>query len=101
MLAFMPIGDLEPFENDPVIVSKMKEACHHNLYALANSMAMNGIGENTTIKATTPKPVATAKLISTVSIVVFVACLVAWIVRGSQFRKTEEYATWKAFKKNK
>ena len=35
MMAFMPIGDLEPYENDPVVVAKMKEACHHNLYAIA------------------------------------------------------------------
>ena len=101
MLAFMPIGDLEPYENDPVVVSKMKEACHHNLYALANSLAMNGIGNDTTIKVTDPKPVALMNTVRNVSIIVLVVCAALWIVNASKFRKTEEYATWKALKKSK
>ena len=28
----------------------MREACHHNLYAIANSCGMNGVGADTTIK---------------------------------------------------
>ena len=101
MMAFMPIGDLEPYENDPVVVAKMKEACHHNLYALANSLAMNGIGENTTIKATDPKPVATMNLVRNISLVALVGLAVVWFIKAKQFRQTEAYATWKEFKKNK
>ena len=40
------------YKDDPVMVSKMREACHYNLYALANSAAMNGIGEQTTVEIT-------------------------------------------------
>lgn len=43
------ILNFEQYRNDPVMVTKMREACHYNLYALANSAAMNGIGENTTV----------------------------------------------------
>ena len=45
------VNELPKYEKDPVIVSAMREACHHNLYALANSSAMNGIGPNTVVKA--------------------------------------------------
>ena len=38
------INQLPQYENDAVIVNAMREACHHNLYALANSSGMNGIG---------------------------------------------------------
>ena len=44
------ILNFEQYRNDPVMVSRMREACHYNLYALANSAAMNGIGENTTVR---------------------------------------------------
>ena len=40
------------YRDDPIMVSKMREACHYNLYALANSAAMNGIGEDTKVKIT-------------------------------------------------
>lgn len=43
---------LNQYKDDPLIVNKMREACHTNLYALANSSAMNGIGESTTVCAT-------------------------------------------------
>ena len=43
------ILNFEQYRNDPIMVTKMREACHYNLYARANSVAMNGIGENTTI----------------------------------------------------
>ena len=44
------ILNFEQYRNDPVMVTKMREACHYNLYALANSAAMNGIGEHTTVE---------------------------------------------------
>lgn len=44
------ILNMKQYENDPLIVNKMREACHINLYALANSSAMNRIGENTIVK---------------------------------------------------
>ena len=44
------ILNFEQYRNDPVMVTKMREACHYNLYALANSAAMNRIGEHTTVE---------------------------------------------------
>ena len=41
---------LQPYANDPAVVSAMREACHRNLYALVNSAAMNGIGTDTVIQ---------------------------------------------------
>ena len=45
------VNELPKYENDPVIVTAMREASHHNLYALANSSAMNGIGPDTQVEA--------------------------------------------------
>ena len=98
LMAFMPIGDLQGHEDDAVVVTKMKEACHHNLYALANSIAMNGIGKDTTIKATTPAPIETLCMVRNVSLVLLAVFAIAWIIRGKQFRKTEAYSQYKAFK---
>ena len=41
--------ELVAYESDPVIVSAMRQACHYNLYTIANSAAMNGIGENSEV----------------------------------------------------
>ncbi len=49
---FLWFMDTDQYQNDPLIVTKMREACHINLYALANSAAMNGIGENTVVELT-------------------------------------------------
>ena len=45
---------LAEYEDDPVIVSAMREASHRILYTVANSNAMNGMGPNDTIEPVTP-----------------------------------------------
>ena len=50
------VGGKEP---DPVVVNALVEAMHHNLYTIINSAAMNGVGENTTVKAINPAIVNT------------------------------------------
>jgi beta-glucosidase len=50
------VGGNEP---DPVVVNALVEAMHHNLYTIINSAAMNGVGENTTVKAINPAIVNT------------------------------------------
>ena len=92
-------NQLPKFENDPVVVTAMKEAVHHNLYALVNSSGMNGVGENTVVHKITP-PILTTVL--TVTIVFGVLCagfVTLWVLGGIKFRKTEEYAAFKAAKK--
>ena len=101
MLVFMLTGkDAFPaYANDPVAVSAMREACHHNLYAIANSSGMNGIGADTVIKAVEPGIVTITRTGAIVVSIVFLACLVMWILKAKKFRQTEEYASYKAFKK--
>ena len=51
------VGNGEP---DAIVVNALVEAMHHNLYAIINSAAMNGMGPNTTVKAINPAIVDTA-----------------------------------------
>ena len=101
MMAFMVTDNgLAKYENDPVVVSAMREAAHHNLYAIANSQAMNGIGKDTTIKAVEPAIIGTCRTAATVFGVLFVVSLVLWIVKRSKFMKTEEAIAYKEFRKS-
>ena len=98
MLAYMPIGVLEEYENDPVMVTAMKEACHHNLYAIANSLAMNGIGEDTTVKAVTPSIISTLSIVMSVSWIIAIGSLVMYVINRRKFNATDDYKNYKAFK---
>ena len=101
MLAFMVTDNgLAKYENDPVVVSAMREAAHHNLYAIANSQAMNGIGPNTTIKAVEPDIIPTCRTAAIVLWVVFAVSLVLWLTKRSKFLKTEEAVSYKEYKKS-
>ncbi len=102
MLAFMITGEngLAQYENDPVAVQAMREACHHNLYAIANSQAMNGIGEDTTIIEAQPMAKPVTQTLSIVFGVLFVVSLVMWIIKFNKFKKTEAYISYKEFKKS-
>ncbi len=91
-------NELPKFENDPVMVTAMREACHHNLYALANSSAMNGIGPDTTVKAITPGVISAVQTLCIVSAVLFVLALVMRIIGGAKLRKTGAKAELKAAK---
>ena len=93
MMAFMITGKdgLAGYEKDPVAVAAMREACHHNLYAIANSQAMNRIGENTTIKAVTPLIVSVPRVVMIVLWIAFAGSLVMWIVNRRKFKKEYVY----------
>ena len=101
MLAFMITGadGLAGYENDPVAVAAMREACHHNLYAIANSQAMNGIGPNTTIKAVVPGIIPMTRNIAIVLWVVFAVSLGLWIFNRVKFSKTEVCVNYKQLAK--
>ncbi len=92
---------LPNYENDPVVVTAMREACHHNLYALANSSGMNGIGENTIVHTKGLKVIQTMKAVQIVSAIILVVSLVLWIIGGIKFRKSEQYLAFKEAKKNR
>ena len=101
MLAFMITGGsgLAGYEKDPVAVTAMREACHHNLYAIANSQAMNGIGPKTTIKAVEPSIVVICRTATIVLGALFVVSLIFWILKHKKFKQTEAYSTYQEFKK--
>ena len=90
--------DLPTYENDPVVVAAMKEACHHNLYAIAHSCGMNGVGPDTTIKAITPSIIVKVTVAAVLFSVLFVVSLVLFIIKKRKFMKTEVYAGYKATK---
>jgi beta-glucosidase len=79
----------------------MREACHHNLYALANSSGMNGLGPDTTVQSVRPG-ILTGLLAAAVLCAALAAVGGALWFRGSQrLRATEEYAAWKAWKQSR
>ena len=94
-------AQLPEYENDPVVVNAMREACHHNLYALANSSGMNGVGANTTIVVAQPMVITICMIIACGCAFFALLGIVMWILGVRKFRKTEEYIAWKAFKKAK
>ena len=98
MMSFVT-DTLPQYKNDPVIVTAMREACHHNLYAIANSCGMNGVGADTTIKVQELPLVSLLKNIARISAVLFVVFAVLWVLGGKKFRKTAEYTAYKTFKK--
>lgn len=85
------VKQLPKYEKDPVIVSAMREACHHNLYAIANSVAMNKIGPSTTVHAKRLVAQTLTKVLACVFTILFVLCLVMWITRKRKFKKTYNY----------
>ena len=99
MMSFVT-DTLPKYKNDAVIVNAMREACHHNLYAIANSCGMNGVGADTTIKVTRPTVVTMSIIIACASTFFCLLGIVMWIIGGIKFRKTEEYKAYKDFKKS-
>lgn len=99
--AMMPYvtNQLPKYKKDPVIVAAMKEACHRDLYAIANSCGMNGVGANTTIKVTAPRVIGIVKVLAMVFSILFVVSLVLWILGKRKFKKTEAYTSYMAYKK--
>ena len=91
-------SQLPKYENDPVIVTAMREACHHNLYSIANSNGMNGMGPDTTIKITELKVITICKVVAIVFGVLFAAGVVMWVLGKRKFKKTEAYQAYQAYK---
>ena len=100
MLPFI-VNQLPNYENDAVIVTAMKEACHHNLYALVNSSAMNGVGKDTVVKAIEPQILTTVKVATIIIGALAVIFVVLWIRGSKKLRETEEYKEYKTAKKQK
>ena len=98
MLTFYITNALPEYEDDPVVVSAMREASHQNLYAIAHSCGMNGVGPNTVIVAKTPGLLVLVRVLTILVGIGFVVSLVMWIRKMRKFKTTEEYAKYKEFK---
>lgn len=85
---------------DPIVVNALVEAMHHNLYTIINSAAMNGVGEHTIVKATTPKILGLMKIVTVVLGVLSVLFIALWVLGSKKLQKTEEYAVYKTAKRN-
>lgn len=95
------VNQLPKYENDPVVVTAMREATHHNLYALANSCGMNLVGPNTTIKPIKELAIVTTfKIISIVLSVSFAGLLGMYIYSRIKFNKSEEHQEYLNYKKS-
>ncbi len=82
------LSQLPDYKNDPVIVTAMREACHHTLYGIANSQAMNGVGPNTTINLTTPKAIVFLGTLSVIFIALFILFLILSIRKDKDYKAT-------------
>ena len=81
-----------------MIVSAMRNACHHNLYALANSSAMNGVGPATVVKLTQPMVITIVQILACAASFFLVLGAFLWSAGVRRLRKTEQYQAYKRFK---
>lgn len=91
-------NQLPKYEKDAVIVTAMRDACHQNLYSIANSAGMNGVGPETTVKV---KDIAIVSSLRTGAIIfslLFIGSLVMWILKKRKFKQTEAYTSYQAYK---
>ncbi|MCD8086526.1 MAG: glycoside hydrolase family 3 C-terminal domain-containing protein [Clostridiales bacterium] len=97
--AMMPYvtDQLPDYEDDAVVVTAMREASHHDLYAIANSVGMNGVGADTTVTLTQPTVIFITEIITCAAAFFALLFAVLWILGVRKFRKTEEYAAYKAY----
>ena len=92
------VNQLPNYENDPVVVTAMREATHRNLYALANSCGMNLVGPNTTIKPIIPVAVTFTTVLSIVLAILFAGLLTMYIIKKIEFNKSEEHQSFLKYK---
>ncbi|HIT91110.1 MAG TPA: glycoside hydrolase family 3 C-terminal domain-containing protein [Candidatus Merdenecus merdavium] len=85
------VEQLPKYEDDPVMVSAMREASHQMLYAITNSCGMNGIGENTVIKSTIPSTVMYSYIGTGVCAILFLGSLMMWLRKKKIFKNSELY----------
>ncbi len=89
---------LSAYKNDPTVVSALRQACHYNLYALANASAMNGMGAHTTVRLTEIKAVVLCRAVALVSVVLFAFFTVMWGVGRRKWKKTQAYLDYRTAK---
>lgn len=98
MMPYVTRG-LSKYRDDPVIVAAMREACHYDLYAIANSCGMNGVGRDTTIRLTQPAVVTIMTILNCAAAFFLLVCAVMWVLGGRRLRRMPEYAAYRSWKK--
>lgn len=98
MMPYVTWG-LSKYRDDPVIVAAMREACHYDLYAIANSCGMNGVGRDTTIRLTQPAVVTIMTILNCAAAFFLLVCAVMWVLGGRRLRRMPEYAAYRSWKK--
>ncbi len=85
--AMMPFvtRQLPKYEKDAVIVTAMRAACHQNLYSIANSAGMNGVGKDTVIEKTDIRLVKIFRVLGIGFSFFFLLFLVMWMVKRHRF----------------
>ena len=92
-------NQLPKYKKDAVIVNAMREACHQNLYSIANSAGMNGVSADTKIKKTDILIVKICKTGAMVFSLLFAVSLVLWIVKKRKFKQTKEYTEYQEYRR--
>lgn len=93
------VNELKTYENDAIIVNAMREAAHHNLYALANSSGMNGVGENTTVKVVEHYLITICRVVAIIFGVLTIVTGIMWMRGSKKLKATQEYQEYKSMKK--
>ena len=93
------VNILPKYEDDPVIVTAMREASHRNLYAVANSCGMNGMGPDTVVNQKTLIIETVVMTLMILFIALFVASLAMFIINKIKFKKTDVYKEYQALRK--
>ncbi len=91
-------AQLPEYKDDAVVVTAMREAAHHNLYALANSSGMNGVGANTIVKPTELVLITICMIVSCAAAFFFLLGLVMWIWGKRKLKRSEERKAYVAAK---
>lgn len=90
--------ELVSFRQDPVVVTAMRQACHYNLYALANSAAMDGVGDQTVVKVRQLPLVTVCFAVAALCWALFAVLGVMWLRGSRKWKKTVEYLDYKTLK---
>ncbi len=92
--AMMPYvtQQLPKYKKDAVIVNAMRDACHHTLYSLANSVAMNGIDGDTIVRYRHLVIEDFTVTMAWIFAILFVLSLTLAIRKYRKFRKTYTYS---------
>jgi len=77
----------------------MREASHRNLYAVANSCGMNGMGPDTVVNQKTLIIETVVMTLMILFIALFMASLAMFIINKIKFKKTDVYKEYQALRK--